>query len=101
MSIHALMTAVQENIPIAVVVFNNGALGWVLHGMGREAVAASFADFDHAEIARSLGCDGVKATSADDLRMALKSVMELRRPLVIDVPTSLSTSFMDVAQRFS
>src|SRR5262249_9118982 len=31
MSIHALMTAIQENIPIAVVVFNNGALGWVLH----------------------------------------------------------------------
>ncbi len=101
MSIHALMTAIQENIPIAVVVFNNGALGWVLHGMGREAVAASFADFDHAEIARSLGCDGVKVASADDLRMALKSVIDLRRPLVIDVPTSLSTSFMDVAQRFS
>jgi acetolactate synthase-1/2/3 large subunit len=100
MSIHALMTAIQENIPVAVVVFNNGALGWVLHGMGREAVAASFADFDHAGIARSLGCDGVKVASADDLRVALKSVIDLRKPLVIDVPTSLSTSFMDVAQRF-
>jgi acetolactate synthase-1/2/3 large subunit len=100
MSIHALMTAVQENIPIAVVVFNNGALGWVLHGMGREAVAASFADFDHAGIARSLGCDGVKIASTDDLRTALKSIPDLSRPLVIDVPTSLSTSFKDVAQRF-
>jgi acetolactate synthase-1/2/3 large subunit len=101
MSIHALMTAIQENIPIAVVVFNNGALGWVLHGMGREAVAASFADFDHAEIARALGCDGVRVASADDLRTALKSVIDLRKSLVIDVPTSLSTSFMDVAQRFN
>jgi acetolactate synthase-1/2/3 large subunit len=100
MSIHALMTAIQENIPVAVVVFNNGALGWVLHGMGREAVAASFSDFDHAGIARSLGCDGVTVASADDLRMALKSVVGLPRPLVIDVPTSLSTSFKDVAQRF-
>ena len=43
MSIHALMTAIQEDLPIAVLVFNNGALGWVLHGMGNEAVAANFA----------------------------------------------------------
>jgi acetolactate synthase-1/2/3 large subunit len=100
MSIHALMTAIQENIPVGVVVFNNSALGWVLHGMGQEAVAASFAEFDHAEIARSLGCDGVRVTSADDLRTALKSVSGLSRPLVIDVPTSLATSFKDVAQKF-
>ncbi len=40
MSIHALMTAVQEHLPIGVLVFNNGALGWVLHGMGERAVAA-------------------------------------------------------------
>jgi acetolactate synthase-1/2/3 large subunit len=100
MSIHALMTAIQEDIPVAVVVFNNGALGWVLHGMGQEAVAASFAEFDHAEIARSLGCDGVRVASAEDLRTALKGVSGLTRPLVIDVPTSLATSFKDVADHF-
>jgi acetolactate synthase-1/2/3 large subunit len=98
MSIHALMTAVQENIPIPVLVFNNGALGWVLHGMGSQAVAANFAEFDHAEIARSLGCDGVRVASADELRTALKAVTGLTVPLVIDVPTSLATSFKDVAQ---
>ena len=53
MSIHALMTAVQEDLPIGVLVLNNGALGWVLHGMGEKAVAAHFAEFDHAGIARS------------------------------------------------
>ncbi len=98
MSIHALMTAIQEDLPIAVVVFNNGALGWVLHGMGNEAVAANFAEFDHAGIARSLGCDAVHVSSADELRTALKGVAGLTSPLVIDVPTSLSTSFKDVAQ---
>ncbi len=66
MSIHALMTAVQERLPIGVVVLNNGALGWVLHGMGDKAVAAHFAEFDHAEIARSLGCEGMRITSPDD-----------------------------------
>lgn len=98
MSIHALMTAVQEQLPIAVLVFNNGALGWVLHGMGDRAVAANFAEFNHAEIARSLGCDGVQASSVDELRTLLKGLGNLTTPLVVDVPTSLSTSFQDVVQ---
>ena len=32
MSMNGLMTAIEEDIPIIVVVFNNAALGWVLHG---------------------------------------------------------------------
>jgi acetolactate synthase I/II/III large subunit len=98
MSVHALMTAVQEDIPIGVLVFNNGALGWVLHGMGERAVAAHFASFDHGAIARSLGCDGVQVARTSELRDALKSFPDATRPFVIDVPTSLDTSFRDVSQ---
>ena len=98
MSIHALMTAVQEALPIGVLVFNNEALGWVLHGMGEKAVAAHFAPFDHAAVARSIGCDGVRIASVSELRDVLKRLNGLTRPLVIDVPTSLATSFRDVAQ---
>ena len=99
MSVHALMTAVQEDLPIGVLVLNNGALGWVLHGMGEKAVAAHFAEFDHASIARSLGCEGIRVSNIDELRDALKRVPAATVPLVIDVPTSLSTSFLDVAQK--
>jgi acetolactate synthase-1/2/3 large subunit len=98
MSIHALMTAVQEDLPVGVLVFNNNALGWVLHGMGEKAVAAHFAHFDHAALARSIGCDGIRVASTDELRDALKQLSDLSKPLVIDVPTSLATSFKDVAQ---
>jgi acetolactate synthase-1/2/3 large subunit len=98
MSLHALMTAVQEELPIGVVVFNNKALGWVLHGMGRRAVAANFADFDHAEIAQALGCEGLRVDSAEDLRAALAKAPAGRRPVVIDVPTALSVSFKDIVQ---
>jgi acetolactate synthase-1/2/3 large subunit len=97
MSIHALMTAVQEHLPIGVLIFNNGALGWVLHSMGSTAVAAEFAEFDHAQIARSLGCEGVTVASADDLRVALKDLTTITAPLVIDVPITLATSFRDIA----
>jgi acetolactate synthase-1/2/3 large subunit len=98
MSIHALMTAVQEDIPIGVLVLNNGALGWVLHGMGEKAVAAGFDPFDHAAIARSIGCDAVRAETSSDLRDALKAFPDATKPFVIDVPTSLATSFRDVTQ---
>jgi acetolactate synthase-1/2/3 large subunit len=98
MSIHALMTAAQEQLPIGVVVFNNNALGWVLHGMGERAVAAAFDDFDHAAIARSIHCDGVRVSTSDELKGALERVVDLDRPLVIDVPMSLKSSFKDIVQ---
>jgi acetolactate synthase-1/2/3 large subunit len=99
MSVHALMTAIQEGLPVGVLVLNNGALGWVLHGMGEKAVAANFASFDHAAIARSLGCEGHRVASVSDLRDALKRLPEAEVPIVIDVPTSLATSFRDVMQK--
>ncbi len=98
MSIDALMTAVKAKIAITVVVFNNNALGWVLHGMGEKAVAAGFDEFDHASIARSVGCDGVRIDSTESLREALASVGSRTTPFVIDVPTSLKTSFKDIVQ---
>ncbi len=99
MSIHALMTAVQARIPITVVVFNNNALGWVLHGMGERAVAAGFDEFDHAAIARAAGAaTGVRVESVEQLRQALSGVGSRRGPFVIDVPTSLKTSFKDIVQ---
>ena len=46
MSMNGMMTAIEQDIPIITVVFNNNALGWVLHGGG--PFAAEFNDFDHA-----------------------------------------------------
>ena len=58
MTMNGLMTAIEQDIPIIIVVFNNNALGWVLHGGG--PFAAEFDDFDHAAIARAMGCNGVR-----------------------------------------
>jgi acetolactate synthase I/II/III large subunit len=96
MSMHGLMTAVEAQLPIGVVVFNNRALGWVLHGMGEQVIAAQFGDFDHPAIARALGCDGVRANSVGELEAAVSRLSSLERPFVIDVPISLTTSFRDI-----
>jgi acetolactate synthase-1/2/3 large subunit len=94
MTMNGLMSALEHRIPIIVVVFNNHALGWVLHGGG--PFAAEFNDFDHAAIARAMGCNGVRVTDPKDLAGAIAEAVRAELPTVIDVVTSLDVSFRDV-----
>ena len=94
MTMNGLMTAVEQNIPIINVVFNNHALGWVLHGGG--PFAAEFNDFDHAEMARGMHCHGIRVTAPEALEPAIREAMACGKPCVIDVVTSLKVSFRDV-----
>lgn len=94
MTMNGMMTAIEQNIPIITVVFNNSALGWVLHGGG--PFAAEFNDFDHAAIARSMGCHGIRVTDPAILESAIAEAMASGKPTVIDVVTSLEVSFRDV-----
>jgi acetolactate synthase-1/2/3 large subunit len=94
MTMNGLMSALEHKIPIVVVVFNNHALGWVLHGGG--PFAAEFNDFDHAAIARAMGCNGVRVIDPADLAAAIREAAASKTPTVIDVVTSLEVSFRDV-----
>jgi acetolactate synthase-1/2/3 large subunit len=94
MTMNGLMTGIEHDIPIVVVVFNNNALGWVYHGSG--PFAAEFKDFDHAGIARAMGCNGVRITDPDALGPAIKEAIAAKVPSVIDVKTSLKVSFADI-----
>jgi len=93
---NGLMTAVEENIPIVTVVFNNGALGWVKHGQGERNIACDFANFDHAAIARAMGCHGIRVENPHQLVPALQEALTSDKPAVVDVHTSLSESFVKV-----
>lgn len=94
MTMNGLMSAVEHNIPIVVVVFNNHALGWVLHGGG--PFAAEFNDFDHGAIARSMGCAGMRVTEPGELEDAIRDAVASGKPTVIDVITSLDVTYRDV-----
>jgi len=99
MTMNGLMTAIEQDIPIITVVFNNKALGWVLHGSGR--FAAEFNDFNHAEIARAMGCGGVRVTDPAALGPALREALAARAPTVIDVMTSLEVTFADITSQLA
>ena len=77
---NGLMTALTEDIPIAVVVFNNGALGWVKHGQGDRNIACDLSSFDHAAIARSMGCDGLRVEEPSALGPALRQGLMSDKP---------------------
>ena len=53
--LNGLLTAVEEQIPIVVVIFDNAMLGWVRHGQQERPIASQFGPFDYAAIARRDG----------------------------------------------
>jgi acetolactate synthase I/II/III large subunit len=99
MTMNGLMTAVEHDIPIVVVVFNNKALGWVLHGSG--PFAAEFGDFDHAAIARAMGCRGVRIEDPSSIGTALAEALATRAATVLDVRTSLAVTFADITSQLA
>ena len=85
-----LITLRQHNLPVKVVVFNNGALAFVELEMMSAGVPKWGTDLnnpDFAEVARSVGLFGVRVERPDELRPALKAAFEHDGPAVIDVLT--------------
>jgi acetolactate synthase-1/2/3 large subunit len=95
-AMNGLLTAVEERIPIVVVIFDNSMLGWVRHGQGERPIASQFSAFDYAAIARAMGCHAVRVTDPSELSNALRAALEANAPAVVDVVTSGRVTFRDV-----
>jgi acetolactate synthase-1/2/3 large subunit len=91
MTMNGLMTAIEHDISIAVVVLNNRILGAVAHDTG--PYATHFGDFDHGAIARAMGCRGVRISDPGALGAAIRDACAARTPTVIDVVSSPDVSF--------
>jgi acetolactate synthase-1/2/3 large subunit len=95
-SVNGLLTAVEEEIPVLVVVLNNAALGWVLHGQGDRPHASKLGEFDYASIATEMGCFGQRVGGVGELGSAIERAIDSGRPSLIDVATSLDQPFTKV-----
>jgi acetolactate synthase-1/2/3 large subunit len=86
MTVHALSTAMQYQVPILCVVFNDNALGMVRHHQpaGRH-IASEFVPTDNAAVARGFGAFGVQVNDSRDLPDALRQAQASGLPAVVDV----------------
>ena len=86
MTVNALSTAVQYDLPIICVVFNDGALGMVRqHQPEGRRIASEFATTDTGAVARGFGAFGIQVGDSRDLPDAIRQAQASGLPAVIDV----------------
>jgi acetolactate synthase-1/2/3 large subunit len=86
MTVNAISTAVQYDLPIICVVFNNGTLGMVNdHQPEGHKIASEFYPTNNATVAEGMGAWGIQINDSKDLPDALRAAQASGRTAVIDV----------------
>jgi len=83
-----IATAVNYNIPVIWIVFNDARLGMVYHGQQLQFkeryIASSFQRVDFVKVAEGLGAQGVRVERPGELKQVLPQVIASKKPTVID-----------------
>lgn len=89
MSLHEVSTAVEQNLPVIACVFNNGA--WCAEKKNQvdfynnRFVGADIEGPNFAEVAKSMGAQGIRVDNPEDLRQAIETALVAKKPTVIDI----------------
>jgi acetolactate synthase-1/2/3 large subunit len=88
-NVQELAVAVQHELPLVTIVFNDGAFGNVRRiqkeMFGNRLIATDLANPDFVKLAESFGAVGLSATSPETLRTALREAFRQRGPSLIEV----------------
>lgn len=85
-----LLTAIQEDLPIKVCVFNNASLGFVELEQKVEGLLHAFTDLknpDFAQVARAIGFWGQRVENPESLEAAVAQWLAEPGPALLDVVT--------------
>ncbi len=86
-----LETLRRMELPVVLLVLNNGILGYQKHAeevrFGEHTDAIGFAAVDHAMIARACGVEGVQVENGAGIAPALRAALDARRPVLLDLLT--------------
>ena len=86
MTVNALSTAVQYDLPILCIVFNDSALGMVRgHQEPGRYIASEFVQTDNGAVARGMGAFGIQVNDSRDLPDAIRKAQASGLPAVVDV----------------
>lgn len=104
MSLHEVMTAVEEDLPVVACVFNNQQWGaekknqidfYDNRFIGAD-IGRGVGGFNFAAIANAMGANGIRITEPSDLREAYASAFASARPSVVEImvdPEELAEPF--------
>lgn len=89
MNLNEMATAVSQNLPLIVVIFNNKVLGMIRQWQSlffNNHYMATVLDrqTDFVKLAEAFGAKGYRATNLNELNSALDSAFALKSPCVID-----------------
>lgn len=83
-----ILTLIQQKLPIKIVVFNNGSLGFVemeMHAGGMLDYATSLTNPNFAAMAEAIGIKGIRVDSASTLESDLEVAFAHKGPVIVDV----------------
>jgi pyruvate dehydrogenase (quinone) len=83
-----LLTVVQEKLPIKIVVYNNGKLGFIDIEQKAAGMIPMYTDLknpDFGEVAKAMGLWGHSVAKAGDLEESIKTWLAQRGPALLDV----------------
>ncbi len=94
-NIQELETAARLNLPIIIVIANNGCWGMIKSGqkgnLNKRYCDVDFPPIEYAEIAKSFGCYGEKVLKPEDIKPALQRAIDSKKPAVINVEIAFET----------
>lgn len=89
-TIGELATAAHHSIPLTCIIFKDNSFGNVkrfqIENYNNRAIASDLSSPDFVKLAESFGVRGLRATTPDELREHLKTVLFDDAPTVIEVP---------------
>ena len=89
-NVQELASAVRHRLAVTFVVFNDNAYGNVrrsqVQDYGNRVIASDLTNPDFMKLADSFGIMGLRATSPDALRQALRKALASNEPALIEVP---------------
>ena len=89
MCLQDFSTAVHNQLPIKIIIFNNSQLGFVKIEMEEAGLAPNFdalrvQNFDFAAYARLCGGEGIRVEKAADIEHAVRMAKASKKPFIID-----------------
>ncbi|ACU59918.1 ubiquinone-dependent pyruvate dehydrogenase [Chitinophaga pinensis] len=99
-----ILTIVQYNLPVKIVVFNNSSLGFVAMEMkvaGLPPYGTDLKNPDFARMAEAIGIKGIRVENPANVRTALQKAFEHDGPVLIDAVVNPSVLVMPPKIEFS